>query len=292
MSRKRRRARGPLRFTGKERDAETGLDYFGARYLSSAQGRFTSPDPFQASAKPTDPQTWNRYAYVRGAPLVFVDVNGEWPFYVHNEIYAHSFRDLLSQSQIRKIQEVSFLADVGPGAQDPSNSPTHSMCVPGMSPTNCGAAINSFISRNLNRANDLSFGGLELNKSALSAFGRAVHALTDMGSPSHTGPAGPIEWNNGRREAAIHFLGERDASVNWFMLGQSIRLAIAGFAQAFPKLAAGKNLKALTNKAINSYVDAFYSNSFGRDDHVGTTLILQDAARMCASGNPAACLWF
>lgn len=33
------------RSTGKERDAETGLDYFGARYMSSAQGRFTSPDP-------------------------------------------------------------------------------------------------------------------------------------------------------------------------------------------------------------------------------------------------------
>ena len=33
------------RYTGKERDAETGLDYFGARYFSSAQGRFTTPDP-------------------------------------------------------------------------------------------------------------------------------------------------------------------------------------------------------------------------------------------------------
>jgi RHS repeat-associated protein len=32
-----------LEFTSKERDAETGLDYFGARYMSSAQGRFTSP---------------------------------------------------------------------------------------------------------------------------------------------------------------------------------------------------------------------------------------------------------
>ena len=30
--------------TGKESDAEKGLDYFGARYMSSAQGRFTSPD--------------------------------------------------------------------------------------------------------------------------------------------------------------------------------------------------------------------------------------------------------
>jgi len=32
-------------FTGKERDQETGLDYFGARYYGSALGRFTSPDP-------------------------------------------------------------------------------------------------------------------------------------------------------------------------------------------------------------------------------------------------------
>jgi hypothetical protein len=33
-----------MKFTGKERDAESGLDYFGARYMSSAQGRFTTPD--------------------------------------------------------------------------------------------------------------------------------------------------------------------------------------------------------------------------------------------------------
>ena len=33
------------KFTGKERDAETGLEFFNARYMSSAQGRFTSPGP-------------------------------------------------------------------------------------------------------------------------------------------------------------------------------------------------------------------------------------------------------
>ena len=41
-------------FTSKERDAETGLDYFGARYMSAAQGRFTSPDPLMASANVGD----------------------------------------------------------------------------------------------------------------------------------------------------------------------------------------------------------------------------------------------
>jgi RHS repeat-associated protein len=36
-----------MRFTSKERDAETGLDFFESRYYSSAQGRFTSPDEFK-----------------------------------------------------------------------------------------------------------------------------------------------------------------------------------------------------------------------------------------------------
>lgn len=67
-----------IEFTGKERDAETGLDYFGARYFSAAQGRFTSPDPliFQASML-YDPQRFNSYAYVRNNPLKFVDPKGE-----------------------------------------------------------------------------------------------------------------------------------------------------------------------------------------------------------------------
>lgn len=54
----------------------TGLDYFGARYFSGAQGRFTSPDPMLNSAKPEDPQTWNRYSYALNNPLKFVDPNG------------------------------------------------------------------------------------------------------------------------------------------------------------------------------------------------------------------------
>lgn len=67
---------GP-RCSAKERDAETGLDFFEARYMSSAQGRFTSPDPSGLlSAKPADPQSWNLYAYVRNNPLVLIDPNG------------------------------------------------------------------------------------------------------------------------------------------------------------------------------------------------------------------------
>jgi len=64
------------KFTGKERDTESGLDNFGARYYASMMGRFTSPDPKARSAKLADPQSWNRYAYVGNNPLAFIDPDG------------------------------------------------------------------------------------------------------------------------------------------------------------------------------------------------------------------------
>jgi RHS repeat-associated protein len=64
------------KFTSKERDAETGLDYFGARYFSGAQGRWTSPDKVFADQNTADPQSWNMYAYVRNNPLRFTDADG------------------------------------------------------------------------------------------------------------------------------------------------------------------------------------------------------------------------
>jgi RHS repeat-associated protein len=70
-------SREPQKFTGKERDNETGLDYFGARYLSAAQGRFTSPDPVMlTSERLYDPQRINLYAYVRNNSLNLIDPNG------------------------------------------------------------------------------------------------------------------------------------------------------------------------------------------------------------------------
>ena len=69
---------GPTqKFTGKERDNESGLDYFNARYFSGAGGRFTSIDPENAGADPEDPQTWNAYAYVGNNPLNLVDPDGK-----------------------------------------------------------------------------------------------------------------------------------------------------------------------------------------------------------------------
>jgi RHS repeat-associated protein len=64
------------KFTSKERDNETGLDYFGERYYASALGRFTTVDPLGSSAKRIDPQTMNRYTYALNNPLRYVDPDG------------------------------------------------------------------------------------------------------------------------------------------------------------------------------------------------------------------------
>jgi RHS repeat-associated protein len=65
-------------FTQKERDIETGLDYFGARYFSSNQGRFTGADPAAIKRKHLiNPQDLNRYSYVANNPLAFIDPDGE-----------------------------------------------------------------------------------------------------------------------------------------------------------------------------------------------------------------------
>jgi RHS repeat-associated protein len=67
----------PRKFTGKERDRESGLDYFGARYYVSRVGRFTTIDPvYTWSENLADPQRWNRYAYGRNNPLRYVDPDG------------------------------------------------------------------------------------------------------------------------------------------------------------------------------------------------------------------------
>jgi RHS repeat-associated protein len=59
-------------------ELETGLDYFGARYFSGAQGRFTSPDPIaMTSDRIVDPQQLNMYAYARNNPLKYIDPKGE-----------------------------------------------------------------------------------------------------------------------------------------------------------------------------------------------------------------------
>ena len=85
------------KFTGKERDSDTGLDFFLARYMSTAEGRFTSPDEYTGgpldifggdSTSPgalpyadiTNPQSLNKYYYTYNNPLRYTDPDGHCPW--------------------------------------------------------------------------------------------------------------------------------------------------------------------------------------------------------------------
>ena len=101
------------KFTGKLRDYESGLglDYFGARYYSGAQGRFMTPDWSETPtpvpyADFSDPQTLNLYSYVRNNPLAITDPDG------------HSFLDSLKKTACSFGMESACVKDA-PKKEDP-----------------------------------------------------------------------------------------------------------------------------------------------------------------------------
>lgn len=140
------------KFTGKERDGETGLDNFGARYYGSNFGRFMTPDPPRLSAFFDDPQTWNHYSYAHNNPLEYVDSNGKWPTSIHNRIINTAFPNLTA-SQRQILKDVSAHQDsILSGGQGNSLAFQHAMRGPGESVSQAEANYNTFVSMNEDQA--------------------------------------------------------------------------------------------------------------------------------------------
>ncbi len=87
-------------FTGKLRDIETGLDYFGRRYYGNALGRFLSVDPGLSNTGA--PQTWNKYVYCLNNPLKYIDPDGEIIFPSNRDKYFYTFCANLKRVRITK----------------------------------------------------------------------------------------------------------------------------------------------------------------------------------------------
>jgi RHS repeat-associated protein len=134
-------------FTQKERDTESGNDYFFARYYSSALGRFTTPDwsgkeepvPY---ARLTDPQSLNLYAYVGNNPVLHVDPDGHDFIKQMNQdwIIKHAISNpdaglmsaagvhkLSAQQQSDKNTNVMMMANSGSGPSANPHPSTHGM---------------------------------------------------------------------------------------------------------------------------------------------------------------------
>jgi RHS repeat-associated protein len=66
------------RYTGQKLDTASGLMYYGARYYDRTVGLFVSPDTLVPD--PTNVWDYNRFMYVRGNPLAYVDFSGHTPY--------------------------------------------------------------------------------------------------------------------------------------------------------------------------------------------------------------------
>jgi RHS repeat-associated protein len=113
-------------FTGKERDAESGLDYFGKRYYGSSMGRWMSPDLINVTEdRMMNPSsTLNKYAYAANNPLKYIDPDGQdiTYFYDPGGVAGHAVLFAYNQANGQ-----SAIESFGPAWHDAPLAPGKSM---------------------------------------------------------------------------------------------------------------------------------------------------------------------
>jgi len=137
------------KFTGKERDSESGLDNFGARYDSSNTGRFMSADPKMLSIRHiNNSQKWNKYAYTINNPLSYFDPNGmdeiqiQLKAYIPQHdvaLYKGDNRGPTTSQAVTSRTEVSFRIQTNQSKLPPGSTP-----MLGSSPPKAGQSENIF----------------------------------------------------------------------------------------------------------------------------------------------------
>jgi RHS repeat-associated protein len=78
-------ANDQVKYATYTRDSATGLDYADQRYYSNQFGRFMTADRYTASDGPSNPGSWNRYAYVQGDPINANDPRGMYLVWIGDD---------------------------------------------------------------------------------------------------------------------------------------------------------------------------------------------------------------
>lgn len=111
------------RFTGYEKDPETGLDFAEARYYDNRYGRFTAVDPLLASGQSADAQSFNRYVYVMNNPVNSVDPTGLFGSWFDSfDVEVATGRGVYIDGVAAQASEAAFLLSSGGGVQGPFNT--------------------------------------------------------------------------------------------------------------------------------------------------------------------------
>lgn len=189
------------KFTGKERDAESGLDMFGARYYGSSLGRLMSPDPIRvSSAHLENPQRWNEYAYALNNPLINVDLGGQFSSDGHTAITMAGLRraGLDPHSRFaRTVIAANHTVDTGHyygflSAQlDWQHQADHFLKAP--EPQNQIGAYTNAMDR-IHGLADAAFSTIKSSglDAAAKDIGSALHTIQDSYAHTHRDPSGAI----------------------------------------------------------------------------------------------------
>jgi RHS repeat-associated protein len=204
----------PLHFTGQDWDSESNLTHFLFRQLSTTQGRWISPDPAgMAAVDPSNPQTWDRYAYVANNPIGAVDQLGLWKSDVFNapRLYNYNLMEWLGVLGYRTgggVCDGPFCSDwvytsfgtqtTGGGGTQPANKSTNCSHGLGIGVQGGGTAAAGLKSGGV--VTGQLGGGLFVNSSGPSVGGYASGALAGRWGSSTGGfPAQSLQapWVGG-----------------------------------------------------------------------------------------------
>ena len=272
------------KFTGKERDTETGLDYFGARYYSNGMSRWLSAD-WSAAPAPVpyadfnDPQSLNLYSYVRNIPTAKIDVDGH--------CYAPSVQKghvgICLESYIQK-RRFGFLHmghgdNRGPVSNDPKAT----------------ARTQTMI--------DVNIAGHSITEKS-----RVFPSETTTGSRMgvvHDWISDVKSAKDGSTTFTIHVYGENGyeadhvpfAPGGWIEMVFTLKVAadgtvtvVGGSAKDFP------SVSIYAYQANGNTKDVYQKTESGDIDDLNKPMkpvrpdpVKEDASRQCANGNPAAC---
>lgn len=249
-----------------------------------------SADPSPWGLAIADPQSWNLYSYVRNRPLNSVDVAGRWATELHQLMVRIALTGYVSAGELARLEERQKIMDSKEN-QVPEKSHMHAMRN-GKTNESVGdakAKIWGFVADRMAAA---SSSDGNFTTAQVDNLGDAIHTSEDYTSPEHTDRYGdPMPWSGWDTPADVayrHGTGEVSPSNDWLRFGDAIRLTLAAFVQANPTRAAklgltNENYESEANRRISRYV-AEYLFFSGISDPVQ-----QEAARLCALGNPAAC---
>jgi len=200
-----------LRFPGQYFDVESGWNHNGFRDYLPGLGRYTEPDPFaqQGTTKSYNPNTgqlstnYNAgsgsfYAYADNNPIIGTDLFGLWDTYTHHALIWNALRGCgASNNDIWLIQQESDFVDLD---QFPDDAYMHAMKAPWESSQSAIQETANWIQNNLTSAAQMyqqygdTIGMGNPTDSWTTAFGDAVHAMTDSTSPAHRANGIPISW--------------------------------------------------------------------------------------------------